>query len=171
MQLLLIRHGIAVDPDKFAATGAAEPERPLTDRGVKRAKRAARGLRRTLDQVDLIATSPFRRAVQTAKVFSKMFAGVQVPEIVTIEALAPGSEPQLILEWLQQHDAQATIALVGHEPDMSRLTAFLTTGGSADFTRFGKAGAALVRCPNLPAPGNMELVWLLSPPILRRLGV
>lgn len=171
MQILLIRHGIAVDPERFAATGASEPERPLTDRGFKRTKRAARGLRRLVQRVDLIASSPFQRALQTAQVFGKVFAGAHAPESVTLSGLEPGAEPRALLDWIVQLDPDSTVALVGHEPDMSRLAALLTTGHATEFFHFGKAGAALLRCSDRPQPGNMELVWLLSPSILRRLGL
>ena len=171
MQILLIRHGIAVDPERFAATGATEPERPLTDRGFKRTKRAARGLRRVVQHVDLIASSPFQRALQTAQVFSQTFRGAGTPEVLSLTGLEPGGEPHAVLDWLGQLDPDKTVALVGHEPDMSRLAALLTTGGAGEFFHFGKAGAALLRCADRPQAGNMELIWLLSPAILRRLGL
>ena len=171
MQLILVRHGIAVDPAKYAANGGAEPERPLTERGIKRTKRAARGLRRVVDGIDLIATSPYRRAVQTAEVLGQVFSKTGKPKTVTVSALSPGGVPGIVAEWLQQQEQQSTIVLVGHEPDMSQLFAFLTIGNAVNMVRFGKAGAAMLRCPGGPVGGSCELVWYLPPSILRRLGV
>ncbi len=171
MHLILVRHGIAVDPAKYAASGGAEPERPLTERGIKRAKRAARGLRRVVDRIDLIATSPYNRAVQTAEIFCHALKKSDRPKIEPLPALAPGSMPKTSIDWLRQQDQNATIALVGHEPDMSRLLSVMTTGNEIDVVRFGKAGAALLQCRDEVVEGGCELLWFLPPSILRRLGV
>ena len=171
MQLILIRHGIAVDPEKYAACPGAEPERPLTERGVKRAKRAARGLRRVVDRIDLIATSPYSRAVQTAEIFCHALRKSDRSQIASLPALAPGGAPKTLIDWLRQQDQNATIALVGHEPDLSRLLSVLTTGNAIDVVRFGKAGAALLHCMDEVVEGGCELLWFLPPSILRRLGI
>jgi len=171
MQILIIRHGIAVDPDKFAAKGGAEQDRPLTERGAKRTKRAARGLRRVLEHIDLIATSPFRRALQTAEIVARVFASRQEPQFTILSSLSPGSDPAALCEWLRDRESDSIVAIVGHEPDMSRLVAYLVSGNEIDFVRFGKAGAALLRCREQPVAGSCELVWVMPPSILRRLGV
>ena len=48
MRLLFIRHAIAEDRDEWAKSGRPDAERPLTDRGRERMRRAARGLTRLL---------------------------------------------------------------------------------------------------------------------------
>ena len=71
MRLLFIRHAIAEDRDEWAKSGRPDAERPLTDRGRDRMRRAARGLARLLPRPDLIATSPYLRAAETAAIVSK----------------------------------------------------------------------------------------------------
>jgi phosphohistidine phosphatase len=46
MKLLLIHHARAEDRETFSETGPPDSERPLTDKGIRRMKKAARGLRR-----------------------------------------------------------------------------------------------------------------------------
>ena len=68
MKLLVIRHAIAEDREVWARTSLDDGERPLTARGVDRMEQAARGLRRMVEKLDAIATSPLVRAMQTARI-------------------------------------------------------------------------------------------------------
>ena len=45
MQLVVIRHAVAMSREEFAPTGRDDSLRPLTDRGRAKMKRAAAGLR------------------------------------------------------------------------------------------------------------------------------
>lgn len=172
MRIVLVRHAIAEDREAFAASGAVDVDRPLTDKGTKRARRGAKGLRRILDErVDLIATSPLVRARETAAVIAGVFSKSMRPPIEEVENLCPGQPPHVSVEWLKQQGCDETVLLVGHEPDLSLLLTYLTIGGKTGFVHFGKAGAALLECAGTPGPRCAELAWLLSPAILRRLGV
>ena len=62
MQLLVIRHAIAVEREDFARTGKDDRLRPLTDEGRKKMKQGAKGLRQLAPRIDLLATSPLTRA-------------------------------------------------------------------------------------------------------------
>lgn len=172
MRVVLVRHAIAEDREAFASSGAVDFDRPLTDKGTKRARRGAKGLRRILDErVDLIATSPLVRARETAAVIAGVFSKSIRPRIEEVEGLCPGQPSRATVDWLKQQGSDETVLLVGHEPDLSLLLSYLSTGGKTGFVRFGKAGAALLECAGTPGPRCAELVWLLSPAILRRLGV
>lgn len=172
MHIVLVRHGIAEDREAFAGTGAADFDRPLTEKGRKRARRGAKGLRRILDErVDCIATSPLERASATASVIAGVFNKADRPPVEELQGLAPGEAPQITIDWLKRQQPEDTVLLVGHEPDLSRLLTILATGGKSEFVHFGKAGAALLESAGAPGPRSAELVWLLTPAILRRLGV
>src|SRR4029079_14353095 len=81
MRLLVIRHAIAEDRDEFANTGRPDGERPLTDAGRRRMRRNARGLRRLVGKFDVLATSPFTRAAETARIVADAM-GIASPEVV-----------------------------------------------------------------------------------------
>ena len=68
MNILVIRHAIAADRERHAEQHDGEDDglRPLTARGRKRMREGARGLRRLVPKIDLLATSPLTRAAQTA---------------------------------------------------------------------------------------------------------
>ena len=68
MRLLLIRHGRATDREVFAKAKKDDALRPLTPEGQKKMKLAASDLRKICRKIDLIATSPMKRAMQTAEI-------------------------------------------------------------------------------------------------------
>lgn len=165
MRLLLIRHAIALDRDEFARTGKDDALRPLSDDGRKKMKQAARGLCALVPDVELLATSPLTRAAQTGAILDSVYGGLKETEIAE---LSPGGSPQGFLDWLKRQKA-GTVAVVGHEPGLSRLATWLLTGKEGSFLSFRKGGAALLELSATPAPGGAKLLWLLTPAQLRAL--
>ena len=162
MRLLLIRHAIAVPrgtPD------VPDDERPLTKRGISRFRRAARGLSRAVGRPDALLTSPLVRARQTAEIAARAWGKVKP---IDEPALAGGSFDELA-DVLARYPIDATVAVVGHEPDLSaHLARLLGTPHGARLT-FRKGGAALVEVPATLQEGA-ALLWYLSPRLLRRLA-
>lgn len=167
MDLLVVRHGIAEERDAFAASGRDDAERPLTAEGRRKLERAVRGLRRVVETVDLLATSPLARAVESAEVLRRAYA---MPGMVELGELAPGADPAAFVRWLRRQRPRPVVAVVGHEPHLSRLVAHLLTGRREGFVALKKGGACLLRLGKAAAAGQAELVWLLTPGQLRRLG-
>ena len=66
MILLIVRHGVAEDKEVFAETGKSDDERPLTAKGRKKMKRAARGLRALVPRDRPARDEPTVRAQETA---------------------------------------------------------------------------------------------------------
>ncbi|HWH77607.1 MAG TPA: phosphohistidine phosphatase SixA, partial [Candidatus Binatus sp.] len=87
MNLYLMRHGIAVAANDPAV--GHDSERPLTNKGVKRMRRAARGLRRLKIPFDAILTSPVLRARQTAEIVAAALC--MEASLEEISGLAPES--------------------------------------------------------------------------------
>ena len=85
MNLYLMRHGIAVAAGDPSIT--QDSQRPLTNKGIKRIRRAARGLRRLGIDFDIILTSPILRARQTADIVAATLGLGVAPE--EISGLAP----------------------------------------------------------------------------------
>lgn len=171
MQVVLVRHGIAEDREVFARTGEPDSQRPLTDRGARRTRQAAAGLASVLPGPCVVAASPYERARQTADIVASACANAgRPPERATLEAMRPGGDPLEICRWLADQAATDVAILVGHEPDLSDLTAWFTSGRADGFARFKKAAACLVAFPSLPERGGGALHWFLPPAVLRRLA-
>jgi phosphohistidine phosphatase len=167
MKLLIIRHAIAEERDDFARTGRDDRLRPLTDAGRKKMKQAARGLRTLAPDIDLLATSPLTRAAQTGAILDTVYDGL---DEVEIEELAPAASPIEFLSWLRRQDGKDCVAVVGHEPSLSLILAWLLTGSERRLFAFRKGGACLLQFSDEPAAGTATLLWALTPAQLRALG-
>ena len=141
MQVILLRHGIAVD--RTDPDCPADPDRPLTPEGVARTKAAARGLRAIGVQPDCILTSPYARARETATIAADAL-GAGRPEACA--ALLPAAPPADMGAALRARAKCKCILCAGHEPNLSLLLARLVLGrdGAPTFGSLKKAGAALV---------------------------
>ncbi|MBC7896659.1 MAG: phosphohistidine phosphatase SixA [Cytophagaceae bacterium] len=167
MQLLVIRHAIAEEREEYAKRSADDSDRPLTDYGRQRMLRNARGLRRAAPVISHLASSPLRRAAQTAKIVATEY---QIDEVHEVDALRPTRLPKEFLEWLASVADQECVAVVGHEPHLGTLVTWLLTGVETPAVAFKKGGAVLLDFPGLIVAGGATLLWAIAPAQLRRLG-
>jgi phosphohistidine phosphatase len=161
-ELYLIRHGIAEE------RGEAWPDdakRPLTEEGIARLRRSARGLARLGVSFDAILTSPLVRCRQTADAVASAFE--VRPHIVAAESLAPGGTYQAVLADLEKQSRRSHIAVVGHEPGIGELAARLS--GSRHPLEFRKGAVCRIDVDALPPTGPGSLRWFLTPRIMRSL--
>ena len=80
-----------MDREEYATTGRPDSDRPLTDTGRRRMRKNARGLQRVSPHPDLIATSPWLRAADTATVIVETLG---VERMETIDAMLPDRHPK-----------------------------------------------------------------------------
>ncbi|HEY6097967.1 MAG TPA: histidine phosphatase family protein [Anaeromyxobacter sp.] len=167
MELLVVRHAVAQEREVFAKTGEDDTRRPLTREGRRKFVKGARGLRKLVPRVDLLATSELVRALETAELLE---AGYGELRTARLAELAPDADPRALLRWLRAQRRRKVVAIVGHEPHLSRAVAYLLTGQPSGFVRLEKGGACLLAWEGAPAAGRAELRWLLEARQLRRLG-
>ena len=163
MILYLIRHGIAVD--RTDPKSPADPERPLTARGVQKTRSAALGLRALGAKPDVVITSPYLRAAQTAEIFAEALS-FPTDKIRVSQSLKPAANAADIVEEISQLKVKE-VACFGHAPHLDLVVAQLAGARSA-FTELKKAGAACF--DQVSAHGRWELRWILTPKVLRDLG-
>src|SRR5690349_23948212 len=89
MRLIVVRHAVAEDREAFARTHKEDAARPLTAEGRRKMERGALGLRQLVPEVNLLASSPFRRALDTAAILSHAYGELRVERV---PELAPRSE-------------------------------------------------------------------------------
>jgi phosphohistidine phosphatase len=164
MQLLVIRHAIAQTREEFA--GDDDAVRPLTADGRRQMKRAAKGLRYVVADIDLLGSSPLLRAMQTAEIVADAYGGA---DITTVTALEPGSAPETFVTWLRKQREAEVVAVVGHEPHLGTLVTWLLTGLDEPRVPLKKGGACMLDFTALPRKGGATLRWALTPAVLRRL--
>lgn len=168
MQLVIIRHARAEDALDFARTGQSDAQRPLTDSGRKRMRRAVAGLLREVEFIDVLASSPLLRARQTAEIVSEAYVGRTVIEL---DLLAPGGDPERLRAWLRGQRDDAVVAIIGHEPDLSELISWLLTGRHDSFLVLKKGAVCLLNLDADVTPGHARLVWLQTASQLANLKV
>ena len=166
MDLLVIRHGIAGERETFAATGKDDRLRPLTPKGRRKLREGARGLRVMVNTLDLVASSPLVRAVQTATIVARAYDRAPVIEIPELE---PDQGPEPFAEWLASR-GESVVAAVGHEPMLSLMVGFLLAGRPGTFLELKKGAACLVTFPARVEPGGGVLRWMLPRKALCALG-
>lgn len=164
--LLLVRHAVAAErgldfPD--------DAQRPLTADGMDRFRRAVAGLRTLGLQLDLVVTSPYLRARQTADL---LCAGLRSkPKLVVDPVLAPGRRPVEVITAITGHIAggrgRSSIALVGHEPDLGVLAGRLL--GARGAIPFKKGAMCCLDLDRALPGGPGTLRWFLPPRVLRGL--
>ncbi len=163
MNLYILRHGIAAD------RGAEYPDdnlRPLTDRGIRRMRREAKGINAIGVAPDVIISSPLVRAIQTAEIVRN---GLDAPPQIAIsEALVPEAHPsQIIQELVKSHSSLSSVMVVGHEPHMSSLVSYVMTGQVGWLIRLKKGALCNM---DISALGRGQLLWALAPRQLRALA-
>jgi phosphohistidine phosphatase len=163
MRVGFFRHGPAAPPGEG---GVSEEERPLTEEGIEKTRRAARGVLALDLGVDLILSSPLRRARQTAEILAEALRG---PRPRVSDRLLPDVSGAGLLECLKGLKAEAPV-LVGHEPSLSAAVAALIGAPESGAIEMKKAGLAVVETggPSPRPPGT--LVLLLAPSVLRGLA-
>jgi phosphohistidine phosphatase len=165
LDLYLVRHAIAFDFD--TSQWPDDSQRPLTPEGQKRFSRAARGLRGLVPSVELVLSSPWVRAWQTAELLESE-AGW--PRAVACEALSSGRGPADVLQALQPFTTCSAIALVGHEPILHELASYLLTADTDAQIEMRKGSVARLEVGEGLRPGAGRLHWLLPPKVLRALA-
>ena len=160
MELHLIRHAKA----EAKPVSGLDESRALTRAGREQARALAVYLAAHGVKYDILFTSPKLRALETTTPLERLARVVKVEPLLTEEpslgflahlrALRPSGE-----------DAHGKLALVGHEPFLTRLAALILFDdiSQAEHLHLRKAGVMALRWP-----GASSLEWLIVPEMLAR---
>jgi phosphohistidine phosphatase len=158
MNLYLIRHAIAVEEYED------DSQRPLTDKGRKKMRSVAKGLRALGVEFDLILSSPYVRAAETAEILADVLKVKK--DVQFSENLVPSGGPEALIAELNEKYKADSIALVGHEPFLSALIGLLVAdNANADIT-LKKGGVCSLSADDLHHTRKASMDWLLTPGIL-----
>ena len=166
MQLLVIRHAIAEDREEFAKSARDDDERPLTEDGIRKMRRAARGLRELVPHIDTLVSSPLVRAQQTADIVRREYDLDGVANAPELEPEAPLAK---VAAALARYGGDV-VAIIGHEPHLSRLVTYLVSGVDRSGVELKKGGACLLEFDGAVRRTGGTIVWAAPPRILRDLA-
>ena|SRR5687767_13115160 len=156
MQVYILRHGIAED----GKPGGNDADRALTNEGRKKLREVLRAAERADVVPSLIVTSPYVRAVQTAEVVIEVLGYAN--DLLRTEALIPSADPEDLWEEIRVHQGVMQLMLVGHEPMLGKLVAFLLNSRSLMVDV--KKGALLrIDIDQFKAQPHGVLKWMVVP--------
>ena len=164
MHLFVIRHAIAED----AEPGHDDAARELTPDGVHQFKRSVQGLRELKWTFDRVLTSPWKRAMETAKLLAPITDG----ETISTELLCDKPRPELfafIAEVSGPQGARQATAVVGHEPWLSELVGWLAFGDPHHGEALDLKKGGVIWLEGTAVPGGMAVRAMLPPKVLRAL--
>lgn len=154
MNIFILRHGTAEDRDK----GTPDAERRLTKAGKKEVRAVSEQAHAAGVAPGVILTSPLVRAVETAQIAQEVFRTKQVAET---KVLLPDGTPQQVWREIRAHAEAQDVMLVGHEPQLSRIAAFLLEAPLAIDLKKGALLRLTVQDQEGPPRGVLK--WLLTP--------
>lgn len=161
MFLYFLRHASAGQ----ALSDANEDEkRPLDKEGIEQCGYVGRALSALDVEVDVIVSSPLKRAAQTAALVGEEMGHKGKP--VIDDALRPEAGFAAFRELLERHAGRDSIILVGHNPNLSEFVGrAIGIARSEAGIELKKAAVAKVELLG----GSGWLSWCLTPRILRAL--
>jgi phosphohistidine phosphatase len=155
MELYLFRHGIAED----ARPGRPDANRALTDEGKKKVADVAKAARRAGVEPSLIVSSPYVRAVETARIAAEVFE--YKADVVRTETLVPHGSPEKVWAELRDYREEAAILLAGHEPLLSHLASFLLASPALR-VELKKAAMMRIDVESFGAMPHGTLRWMMT---------
>jgi phosphohistidine phosphatase len=166
MELYLLRHAIAEEITEVKRGG--DRARALTDEGRDKMRQVAEGMKTSELEFDLILSSPYVRARETAEIVANKFK--LEDKLLFSDLLTPDGDVRgLIARICEDHRDCERVLLVGHEPFMSGMVSLLTCGDGRLSLRFKKAGLCKLTVSELRFGKCAVFEWLLTPGQLRML--
>ena len=162
MKIYLVRHGIASQP--MDEDFEADSQRPLTTRGRDEITRIAGALKKLGLKPDLILSSPYVRAEQTANLLAREFNCQQ--HLLLSDLLVPDGSPAAILSAIVENYMAEELVIVGHLPCLGLLASLLTAGNLDLAVNIKKGGVCCLSSDDLRTEPRAVLEWLLTPKIL-----
>jgi phosphohistidine phosphatase len=167
MNLYIIRHAIAVD--EGTSDYASDSERPLTDKGRKKMRQIAKALRHLGVEFDLILSSPYVRACETAEIVADVFK--MKNKLFFSDHLIPEGNPELLIGEINEKHTVDSLAIVGHEPHLSALIGLLIADTAKIEITLKKGGVCHLSADDLHHHDHRAtLEWLLPPGILMEIN-
>jgi phosphohistidine phosphatase len=160
VNLYILRHGIAVE--RGTPGFKTDAERPLTPKGKRQLRQMAAALKNLDLDFNLILSSPFLRARQTAEIIAQSLRRKKC--LAFSDELTPGGNPKALIQQLNElKPGPENVLLVGHEPYLSQLIGRLISGGATAGIELKKGGLGKLETASLRFGRCATLAWLLTP--------
>ncbi len=166
MKIYLVRHGIAYEPGGPGYED--DTQRPLTDKGREKVDKVAHVLKRLGVKPDVVLSSPYLRARQTAEILAKALK-YKKDKIRLSERLVPAGEPGSAIAEIIEKYLVEELLIVGHEPSISQLVSTLTTSQADLFVNIKCGSVCCLSADDFRIERKATLEWLLTPKLSTKL--
>ena len=167
MNIFILRHGIAVE--RGTRGFEKDSERPLTGKGKRQLRTSAAAMKRMKLRLDLILSSPYKRARQTAEIIAEELKLKK--RLKLSDALKSENDPETaIAEIAGLEPKPENLLLVGHEPYLSHLISRLVSRNGNLAMDFKKGGLCKLEMGGSGSATNAQLVWLLTPKLMKEMA-
>jgi phosphohistidine phosphatase len=167
MDLYVIRHATAQQLGQ--KNDFTDEKRALTSEGRERMREVARGLRRLGVELDLILSSPFVRAAETAEIIATTL-GLSKKDIELTGKLTPDASKDELFAEIKRHSGAESIALVGHQPDLCEIISKIVQGNTSLAVELKKGSVCCLNVIETVPTLRGSLMWLCAPKHLRLLA-
>lgn len=157
MQIIFLRHANAGEPK---LNPSKDQKRALDKLGIEQSHDVGRALAALNITVDVIISSPLRRATQTAAVVANEID--YEDKVVTDDALRPEASYEQFQELLRRYSRKDAIMVVGHNPTMTEFLNKLI--GATTSVELKKGAVARVEKEGRRAA---VLKWCIPPKVIR----
>ena len=158
MNLYLMRHGIAADPDG----NTPDSQRPLTEKGRKKLEKIAGNFEKLDLTFDLILTSPYLRARQTADVVAAAL-DLQPWLVKESQNISPVGDVEKLVDEINALESMNDLLIVGHEPFLSQMIGMLLAGDANLNIEVRKASLCKLSIRELTYRRCAALEWFMTP--------
>ncbi len=153
------------------SAAAKDRERALTVSGKEELERAAEAMAESGYEFDVVASSPLRRAKETAMVVQRALK--RKAPVEEWQELSPEGNREALYRRLARLKPDASVLIVGHEPYLTTAMGEIIGAGAEGAERLRivlkKGGMARLSVPGFTPRISGELRWLLTPKQIRKL--
>ena len=144
-----------------------DAERPLTPVGRREVVDIAIALQSLGTKFDVVASSPLKRALETAEIVARKFK--KLNQLEEWDELKPAGDTGKLFQKLSRLKATSRILVVGHEPYLSSMIGEIVAGKTSLNLVLKKGGLAKVRINTFKPRISGELRWLLTPKMMTKI--
>ncbi|MEO8125930.1 MAG: phosphohistidine phosphatase SixA [Bryobacteraceae bacterium] len=159
MQLYILRHGIAEN----GKPGGSDADRALTAEGKKKLRETLRAVAKAGVAPELMISSPYLRARETAEIAMEVLGYREA--LQQADVLIPSTDPKPVWEEIRLHKTVASLMLVGHEPLLSVLAAYLL-GAPSIYVDMKKGAILRIDVESFGPQPHGILKWMLVPKLI-----
>jgi phosphohistidine phosphatase len=160
MIVYFLRHASA---GQRKANATQDAKRPLDKEGIEQCGHIGRTLAAMDSQVDVILSSPLKRATQTASLVANEIG--YDGKLIFSPALAGNANFDAFRQLLEKYAKQDAILVVGHNPSLSQFLSLMLSGGADDKGVDLKKGAVARVEWDRRKPATLQ--WCLTPKVVR----